>query len=679
MNKRNYNVFFHTHTVSGIVISVALYVIFFCGAFALFKNEFALWEKGEKFHKEKVININYDRLIDSLNNTYELYGRDIRVLIPRNHDSQEIFVSLTGSKDSLATDKAKEGTYFNINSNTYKSSAYYDFYSLGELIYRLHFFSQIPSIGTYLAGFIALFFLFAIVTGVLIHWKKIVSNFYVFRPKAKLKTIWTDAHTVLGMIGLPFQFVYALTSVILCMTLLILLPANYLYDNNQQQLLEDVRPMLKSYPLEAKVTEVPTVNTLMKKALTTWDDFTPQQIYFKNYGAQNMKFQVDGWIDGKEKFLGNGRVIFDVMTGKMHIDKDPYQVNYLESVEATIRQLHFADYGGLSIKILYFVLALITGFVIISGVLIWLEARNKKAVPLKQQLYNLNVGYIYLAICLTLYPIIAISFHVARWLPRSLDSSRQSILYAVFFLGWLALFLFFRYKRDNQYTHKYTLWIGSIFGLLLPITNGFSSGNWIWKTFTTGQYEILFVDIFWIVLSSLGILIALKSNLKSSKQTYTGVLEAYETEKATKIKEHKTYTENLNTIPMRTKITLLWIFIALGFIFHHIYGLATVFFNETVFIEGSTGETPMWAHKYRILMEGLALLFALFTLQVSKPWFRMVSLIWSCVVALFNVYHVITAIIYEASNLSEIFILILMAIAGVFLVLNLNEWRKLEE
>ncbi|WCC44944.1 hypothetical protein PJW08_01285 [Tenacibaculum finnmarkense] len=39
MSKRNYNVFFNTHTVSGIVISVALYVIFFAGAFSFFKEE----------------------------------------------------------------------------------------------------------------------------------------------------------------------------------------------------------------------------------------------------------------------------------------------------------------------------------------------------------------------------------------------------------------------------------------------------------------------------------------------------------------------------------------------------------------------------------------------------------------------------------------------------------------
>lgn len=678
MNKRNYNVFFHLHTVSGIVISVALFVIFFCGAFALFKNEFALWEKGEQFQKDKIVTIDYNRLVDSLENTHTLYGRDIRLLFPPEN-AQDFFVSISASKDSLAIEETKQAAYFNVNSINYEQSEYYDFYSLGELIYRLHFFSQIPSIGTYLAGFIALFFLFAIITGVIIHWNKIVSNFYVFRPKEKLKIVWTDVHTVLGVIGLPFQFVYAVTSVVLCFTALILLPANFLYDNDQTQLLEDVRPMLKSYPLKGKSNLHADYNLMMDKAKNTWEGFVPKQVYFKNYGDQNMKFQIDGLISSSEKFLGNGRIIFDVNSQKMTVDKDPYETDYLESVELTIRQLHFADFGGLSMKLIYFIMAMITCFVIISGVLIWLEARNKKNYSLKERLYTQNVGHVYMAICLTIFPVIAFSFHIARWLPRSLDASRQSILYAIFFLGWFLLTLIFRYKRDNHFTFKYTLWAGSILGALIPITNGLSTGNWFWTNFFADQYEILFVDLFWISVAIIGFIIVTKAKYRLSENQYTELKIAYQEALKNTPKNISTEVEDLNTIPMRTKIIILWIFIALGFIFHHIYGLATVFFNESVMLEGSTGETPMWAHQYRVLMEGLALLFALLTVQITKPWFRITSLIWSVIVAAFNIYHVITAIIYEPSNVSEIFILILMAIAGVFLVININAWRKLEE
>src|SRR5690606_2361489 len=102
--------------------------------------------------------------------------------------------------------------FFYLDTHDYSEHSYIDSYTLGEFLYRLHFLAQIPyPFGYYLSGLIAFFFLFAIITGVIVHWKKIASNFYVFRPMTKLKTIWTDAHTALGILGLPFQFVYAVT------------------------------------------------------------------------------------------------------------------------------------------------------------------------------------------------------------------------------------------------------------------------------------------------------------------------------------------------------------------------------------------------------------------------------------------------------------------------------------
>ncbi|NQY30642.1 MAG: PepSY domain-containing protein [Flavobacteriaceae bacterium] len=516
MSKRSYNVFLHTHTVSGIVISVALYIIFFAGAFALIKDEITVWEKGINYTRNIEENsIDYDVLVEKIKaEKHELYGRDIRIVI--DEVSPEIFISLSASQDSLAPESSRKYDYFNINKNTYRISDYYEFYSFGELLYRLHFFNQIPIIGIYIAGFVAFFFLFAIVTGVIVHWKKMISNFYVFRPTAKLKTIWTDAHTVLGVIGLPFQFIYALTSCFFCLSVLVLLPANFLYDNDQQQLMEDLRPMSISYPIETRSNQEFTLNQFRDQTLVKWEHLSIKQVYVRNYGATNMKFQIDGVVD--DEFIGNGRIIYDVQTGKVEAIKNPYKANYLEGVEFTIRRLHFGDYGGLILKIIYFILALITCFVIITGVLMWLEARNKKNVPEAQKLFNQKVGYIYLAICLSMYPITAFTFIIAKLLPRSLDASRQSILYTVFFGLWFVVSIVFTLKRNNYYTNKICLKAGSSFAFSIPIINGVISGNWIWNTIQTKQYDILFIDLFWIVFGIATLFITLK--LKKSPQIH---------------------------------------------------------------------------------------------------------------------------------------------------------------
>jgi uncharacterized iron-regulated membrane protein len=474
-----------------------LFVIFFCGAFALLKDEITVWEKGAPAHTAKISDIDYDRTLAVLKEKgYHLNGRDIRLIMPDVRN--EMLVVLSPSKSLNAKEADKRRDYFYINTVTFAVTGYYSFYSLGELIYRFHFLSPIPY-GLYIAGFVALFFLFAIVTGVLVHWDKIISNFYVFRPKAKLKTIWTDAHTALGMIGLPFQFVFALTSSILCLSVLVLIPANYLYNNNQAKLLEDVRPMLKTYPMENKSVKVKAFNPLIKDALSRWDTFKPEEVYIKNFGDKSMKFQVDGALAPSEKLLSYGHVVYDVQSGKAVAVASPLKANYLENVEYAIRRLHFGDFGGYWLKSAYFIMSIITCFVIVSGVLIWLEARNKKNISEKRKKFSRRVANVYLSLCLTIYPATALSFIVSKLIPRDFDLQRQSILYLSFFGGWLLLALLFGLKKNNYFTNKYTLLLAAVAGLAIPLVNGLSSGNWFWITFAKHQTGIFVIDAFWII------------------------------------------------------------------------------------------------------------------------------------------------------------------------------------
>ena len=676
MSKRLYNVFFHTHTVSGIVISAVLFVLFFCGAFALIKDEITAWEKGEPIDLEQAYDVDYERAIATMEQEgYDLYGRDIRMLLP--DAKQQLYVLLSPSQDSTVVYKPGQKSYFFINTLTYEKSEYYGFYSIGELIYRLHFFSQIPTIGIYIAGFVAFFFLFAIVTGVIVHWKKIISNFYVFRPKVKLKTVWTDAHTALGMIGLPFQFIFALTSCFLCLSALVLIPANYLYSGDQAKLLTDLRPMTQTYQLEGKTDKPLLINQFIDQTQAKWPGFEPLQVYIKNYGAENMKFQIDGKANSKDKFMGTGRIVYEVSSGAIFSEKNPFETSYLESVEHTVRSLHFGDFGGFPLKILYFILALVTCFVIISGVLIWLEARNKKVIPIHQRLFNRKVGHIYIAICLSLYPIIAFSFIVAKALPRSLDPERQSILYAVFFIGWLLATLYFRFKRDNYFTTLWSLRLAAYLGLIIPVVNGLISGNWLWISYSNNAFPILIIDLFWLAMAAMTFVVLKKLKRPVEKVEHKQLLQELVTFYRQEYPELIHNNSNLKTIEnMKSKIAFLWLFIAIGYIIHHIYGLFSVYYYESVMMEGATGIVPVDHHLWRIGLEGASMLFCLFTLEIKAAWFRVTSIFWAVILGLFNAYHVVTAILHEASNFSEILILGLMLVANILLVKTLLTWKK---
>lgn len=350
---------------------------------------------------------------------------------------------MEGTKDTLAPAKLKESQFFYLDTKNFKTQTYEESYSLGEFLYRLHFLAQIPyPVGYYLSGFIALFFLFAIVTGVLLHWNKIISNFYIFRPKEKLKTLWTDAHTALGMIGLPFQFVYAVTGAFFMIKLLIVAPSVMaLYKGDGNKLYDDLEYNNPVFKFENKKLANPfSINEFVAKTKNTWKDFEIYTVQIQNYGDTNMHIIVEGKMPYDKKFTAVGKIIYKVANGEIIAKKDPITQNkYLDGVKNVLYRIHFGDYGGYALKIISFVLGIITCFVIISGVMIWLVARDKKNMPEKKRHFNNAVVRIYLAVCLSMYPVTALSFIASKvFYPLN-----QSNIYAVYFISWLVLIIFF--------------------------------------------------------------------------------------------------------------------------------------------------------------------------------------------------------------------------------------------
>jgi len=144
--------------------------------------------------------------------------------------------------------------------------------------------------------------------------------------------------------------------------------------------------------------------------------------------------------------------------------------------------------------------------------MIWLVARQKNNMPEKKRRFNAAVVRIYLAICLSMYPITALAFIVTKiFYPLT-----QQNLYTVYFVGWLILTVFFILKKDDAFTNKFCLIAGSVLGFLIPITNGVVSGNWFWSSFMQNKIQVFFIDVFWIVLASISLYVAY--HLKPKKE-----------------------------------------------------------------------------------------------------------------------------------------------------------------
>lgn len=521
MNVKNYNIFFHLHTVSGIIISALLYVIFFAGSFSFFRDDINNWERNQgALQKEsEVVNdeilLNYDEALNHVARQYNLYSSD--VWFRQSHIERNVSVSVTPAKDTLVAKQSKVPGFFYLDSKNYSISNYTEQYQLGEFLYRLHFFTQIPyPYGYHLAGFVALFFLFAIVTGVLVHWKKIVSNFYVFRPKAKLKTIWTDAHTALGILGVPFQFVLSVTGAFFMIKGLLLFPGiSVLYDGNANKLYQDFGYSEVPIAYNAlKLEKTYSINDYVEQTEKRWKGFHATSVYIRNYGDTSMEVKVGGELLYKDQLSSSGHVVYKVETGEEIAVKDPLkETTYTDVVKNLLYRLHFGDYGGYGLRVVSFILGIITCFVIISGVLIWLVAREKKSIPEKKKRFNRRLVNVYLAVCLSMYPVTALAFIAVK-----LNSmAGQAYIYKFYFLTWLGMSIFFILKNDDYKTNRITLFLGSVIGFLIPFVNGAVTGNWFWIAYQKDLFSVFFIDAFWMVLSIITFLVWMKIRRKGAK------------------------------------------------------------------------------------------------------------------------------------------------------------------
>jgi len=526
MDLRKYNIYFHTHTISGIFIAAILYVIFFAGSFAFFKDDISAWQKGRSIVAQKYVQ-KFNPVIDSLAGKHNLQGRNLDFFMQRQ--GQGAYVSMSASADTTITKPKpkpkkvekrrgrgrrggdEDSAYFLYSFTDNKAAGEYaDAYDMGEFLYRLHFLAQLNQvfpfnigtpIGYLIAGIVSFLFLFALITGLLLHWDKIKSNFFVFRPLSKWKTVWTDMHTALGVIGFPFQLIFAVTGVVLIVNYVILSPfTSLLYEGNSDKLYESLqynRNMTAEYtykPMKAGFD----LDAFVLKWQKEWKGSQITRVSVRNYMDQSMQITMESKPNPQLAFTGSGLVQMEVVSGIILAKKSPTtDGTYIDGVKSLVYHLHFGDFGGKPLRIVFFILGLMGCMVIISGILIWFVARDKVSTDAYKRRFNFWASNVFLATCLSMLPVTAFTFIMLKTLPEV----NQTAIYHTYFYSWLILSVYFIVRRDFPLINRQTLLLSIVLCLGVPIANGISTGLWMWTTWQQGAFDIFFIDALFLMLS----------------------------------------------------------------------------------------------------------------------------------------------------------------------------------
>jgi uncharacterized iron-regulated membrane protein len=250
--------------------------------------------------------------------------------------------------------------------------------SFMDILFELHvdLFAELP--GELFLGLMALLFVIAIVSGVVLYqpFTRRLS-FGTVRREKTVRVKWLDLHNLLGVVTVCWAFVVGVTGVINELST----PLFGLYMQT------DVARMLAPWKneLPPRPAELSSVGSAYQVATQATPGMIVTSIVFPGspFGSAH-HFVL--WAKGSTPLTSRlfNPVLVDARTGKLTaVVQMPW---YLRTLEVS-RPLHFGDYGGLPLKIIWAALDVVTIVVLGSGVYLWLSRRRS---PIKARLAELQ-------------------------------------------------------------------------------------------------------------------------------------------------------------------------------------------------------------------------------------------------------------------------------------------------
>ena len=479
------------HSWLGLIISGLLFVVFFCGSIALYRAEINEWAVQPHFSFAQGEHKSVSEIMEI-------------AITGQNFDAKEHLTLLLPSKetpyyrayvDVLHNEGEEDHASFLIDPVSGEKLVEGDKFFLAEFIYKLHYDLNF-SAGSYIIGFVTLIFFFALVSGVLIHAKKLVANFFKYRTEQNKRSKLLDMHNVIGVMSLPFTLMYAISGLIFNLVIIYQIAfALVLYKGDQQALLDDagyvsIQPQWQDKPW--KNIDIDHVY----QQIVNRENYQPTFVRMYNYGDESAVIHVGG---GMAKQLG-GR--FDIATELTSLQEtvinDPVNTNMVRKGLQVVANLHFGNYAGFDLRLLYFILGIAVCILIVAGNLLWLDKYSRqrenstKVLRFTGQYTLVSTAGVILAT--------AVAFLLERVLPIGLHERDQILIYG--FIAGLVLSAIAAYFTNNLKTClAHLLTISAFTGIVVVCYDLIFFFNKIAVLAMNGQTNLAWTDLAILVLS----------------------------------------------------------------------------------------------------------------------------------------------------------------------------------
>ncbi|WP_299768130.1 PepSY-associated TM helix domain-containing protein [uncultured Pseudoteredinibacter sp.] len=498
-----------SHGWLGIVFSLPLLIVFWAGGLSLFLIEIGRW--AEMPHHP----------FDPNKAPLPVLEQIDKVLPQTNADTSGRLTYVPPSKYraySTLYYRDTEGKFhgLKLKPDTGEVLGDSEQFDYAHFLYALHYNLNLGTIGTYAIGIATLFMFFAILSGIVIHLKKIVPQLFHYRPQKK-RVMLLDLHTLVGVISLPYTIMYTITGLIF--NLVIVYQASmvvFLYQGNTQQLMNDVGFFSPAEEPKSQVkADMSRVYELVEQSEIELGEV--RQLRFFNYGHDDAILYIRGDLPGdiSTRYEAHYRISSGEQLNVNSVDNN----NFIKG-QMFLNQLHFGDYAGTDLRILYFVLALLICALIIAGNILWVEKRRREATQYsrtKAIVSNLTLGSCVGLLCAT-----ALGFLLERLIPGEWANRNSLVIFS--FVAMLSVFTALAFVIKNKRALlRSSLYLCALLIALCLAADAFLFGTEIRQLISYGFKDILGFQIGMLLSAIAAILVATtlakdKPNAKQEKQ-----------------------------------------------------------------------------------------------------------------------------------------------------------------
>lgn len=505
------------HTWGGLVASWVLFTIFLTGTIGVFDEDITHW-----MNPEAAAMSDFDPASMTEQQRVDAIKKGQSYLEVNAPDSHTWAIGMPTETESgirlFWRDEQNEfqETLLNLETGEPMSAAENRETEGGHHFVHMHYEFHAGMAGIWLVGFFTMIMLVALISGIIIH-KRIFKDFFTFRQK-KGQRSWLDGHNASAVLTLPFQLMIAYTGLVIFLS--IYMPAGVLanYSNPQQffsELLDEPMPR----PETGVHADVVDLSVLFQRAEVMLGK-PARFMRVEHPGDSSAVTKVFGWFDEKD-YYGQllrdeaGSVQFDATNGDVMnvIPPGEYDKGTPMAAQTVMRIMHFANFGGYSVRWLYFVMGMAGALMMATGAILFLVKRRQKSLnefgSQTARVYRvievLNIAAISgLAVACISY------FWLNRWIPLDI-TDRATWEIKGFFYVWLAM-LFHSACRPATKAWIEQWSIFTLLALLLPVMNLVTTGHWLASYWQAGDWVSVGFELTVLVfgLMSLGLVLFLR-------------------------------------------------------------------------------------------------------------------------------------------------------------------------